>query len=119
MELPPSRGIILYIVAAGERPVGAGGYDMHRVLRVALCGAALSLLAGAGCQKVTKAQCDQVKKGMDIIQVARALGNRGEEKPTGSTAGPEVVQRTWSNADGTSCNVLFRRGKVYQTLWSK
>jgi hypothetical protein len=76
-------------------------------------------VAGPGCKKVTKAQCDQVKNGMDITQVAKVLGSRGDEKPTGSTAGVEVTLRTWSNADGSACDVLFRKGKVYKTIWTK
>ena len=75
--------------------------------------------ACSGCQKVTQKQCKQVKNGMDIDQVAKVLGGRGEEKPTGSAAGLEVTYRTWPNSDGTSCDVLFRDGKVYRTMWSK
>lgn len=92
---------------------------MVRLLQIALTVLALALAAGPGCKKVTKAQCDKVKNGMDITQVAKVLGSRGDEKPTGSTAGAEVTQRTWSNADGTACDVLFRRGKVYKTIWTK
>jgi hypothetical protein len=80
---------------------------------------ALSLPGFSGCQKVTQKQCNQVKKGMDIDQVAKMLGGRGEEKPTGSTAGPDVTYRTWQNPDGTSCDVLFRKGKVFKTMWTK
>ena len=91
---------------------------MQRALVMGLA-AALAAALSAGCQKVTRSQCHRVKHGMDITQVAQVLGNRGSEKPTGSTAGVEVVQRSWSNSDGSSCNVLFREGKVYKVLWSK
>ncbi len=80
---------------------------------------ALALASGPGCKKVTEAQCGKVKNGMDIIQVAKVLGNRGDEKPTGSTAGLDVTHRTWSNADGSACDVMFRKGKVYKILWTK
>jgi len=92
---------------------------MVRLLRIGLTVLTLVLIAGPGCKKVSRAQCRKVKKGMNITQVAKVLGNRGDEKPTGSTAGVDVTQRTWSNADGTRCDVLFRRGKVYKTLWTK
>lgn len=92
---------------------------MARRLCTALMALALAFPLAGGCQKVTKSQCDKVKNGMDITQVAKVLGNRGEEKPTGSTAGVEVTQRKWSNSDGTACDVLFRRGKVYKTIWTK
>ena len=55
---------------------------------------------------------------MDITQVARVLGSRGAEKPTGGTAGANVTHRTWTNADGSACDVMFRKGKVYKKLWS-
>lgn len=89
---------------------------MARLMQIVL---ALALVAGSGCKSVTKAQCTKVKNGMDITAVAKVLGNRGDEKPTGSTAGVDVTQRTWANADGSRCDVLFRKGKVYKTIWSK
>ena len=92
---------------------------MMRSLSILVLLLAFSLPACSGCQKVTQKKCSQVKNGMDIDQVAKVLGGRGEEKPTGGTAGAEVTYRTWPNSDGTSCDVLFRRGKVYKTMWSK
>lgn len=92
---------------------------MVRFLRIALTVLALVFVAGPGCKKVTKAQCDKVKNGMDITQVAKALGSRGDEKPTGSTAGVNVTLYTWSNSDGSACDVLLRKGKVYKTIWTK
>jgi hypothetical protein len=92
---------------------------MVRMLHIAVMVLALTLVCVPGCKKVTEAQCGKVKNGMDITQVAKVLGNRGDEKATGSTAGLNVTHRTWSNADGSACDVMFRKGKVYKILWTK
>jgi len=92
---------------------------MVRLLRITLITLSLALVTLPGCKKVSEAQCGKVKKGMDITQVAKILGSRGEERATGSTAGLDVVHRSWPNPGGSSCDVMFRKGKVYKILWTK
>ena len=93
---------------------------MHRLLTIFALAVAVTVAVAfsVGCKEVSKAQCERVKPGMDITQVAKILGSRGAEKPTGSTAGVNVTHRTWTNSDGSACDVMFRKGKVYKKMWS-
>ena len=74
--------------------------------------AAIVLVSGCGPQKVTKAEYDAVREGMSYAEVAKIIGNPGEETVSNSLGGIKTEMYSWVNSDGSNMNAMFQDGEL-------
>jgi uncharacterized protein DUF3862 len=61
---------------------------------------------------VTKAEYNQIRKGMTYERVRRIIGAAGEEISRSDIVGYRTVMYSWTNANGSNMNAMFQNNRL-------
>lgn len=63
-------------------------------------------------RKITGDEYARIREGMTYTEVARIVGDPGEEISSSDIAGYRTVMYSWVNFDGSNANAMFQNGRM-------